>query len=604
MSRIILKQFPLIQSNQCGAVGLLTLVANGQMDKRSFSVNNRSRTLRNSESKHHFNRRLFNQIRHESNGRILKSPLGPCTPVPNENIVEYTYKNMDGWTEDPAATCAFSGRSYSYGMLRMLINRCAQALLGHCGLKPGEVVGLLLPNIPEYIIVCHGAMEAGLSVTFVNPLYTPDEIKRQFENAGVKMIITIPLLLEVATTIGPTIPGYKSTICIGGDDDPSKKIHGLMSLLSEGHEADLPEIHPDQLALLPYSSGTTGLPKGVMLSHKNLVANLVQGDHPALIGKITSRSGEKHKALTVLPFFHIYGFNGIMNICLRSGSHLITIPRFTPEDYIKALETYRPTFLFVVPSLLTFIASHPLITKEHLSSVEEITSGAAPLTEGLLQKFRQKIDNPEVMIRQGYGMTETSPVTFIMPKLTPPSKIGTIGILYPGTEAKVVSLTTGEALGTHKTGELLVRGPQVMMGYLNNETATSEAIDEEGWLHTGDVVYYDEDHYFYVVDRCKELIKVKGNQVSPTELENLILEIEGIVDAAVVGVPDDLAGEVPRAYVVTKPGQNLAEADIQKFVSSKVTHYKKLAGGVKFINAIPRNPSGKILRNELKIQNP
>lgn len=603
MSRIILKQVaqhPLIQSHQSGALGLLTLVSNGPMDKRQFSVN-RSRTPKSSYSKQQLIKKHFNQIRHGSSG-ALKSPVGACSPIPNENLTDHIYKNMEQWIEEPAATCASSGRTYTYGMLRMLINRCAQALLGHCGLKPGDVIGLLLPNIPEYIIICHGAMEAGLIVTFVNPLYTPDEIKRQFENAGVKMIATIPLLLEIATTIGPTLPGYKSTICIGGDDDPSKNVHGLMNLLSEGYEADLPNVHPDKLALLPYSSGTTGLPKGVMLSHKNLVANLVQGEHPSLIGDITTNTGEKHKALTVLPFFHIYGFNGIMNICLKLGSHLISLPRFTPEEYIKALETYRPTFLFVVPSLLLFLASHPQITKEHLSSVEAITSGAAPLTEGLLQKFRQKIDNPEVLIRQGYGMTETSPVTFIMPKLTPPSKIGTIGVLYPGTEAKIISLTTGEVLGPNKTGELLVRGPQVMMGYLNNEQATSEVIDEDGWLHTGDVVYYDEDHYFYIVDRCKELIKVKGNQVSPTELENLIMEIEGIVDAAVVGVPDDLSGEVPRAYVVTKPGQNLNEADIQKFVSSKVTHYKKLAGGVKFINSIPRNPSGKILRNELKIQ--
>ncbi|XP_050304061.1 uncharacterized protein LOC126741607 [Anthonomus grandis grandis] len=604
MSRIILKQISyrrLTQSNAIGPVGLLTLVSNGGAitDKRMFSISSKPST----QTKTFSSRRSFNQVRHGSVG-VVKSPFGACGPIPNEHVTQHIYRNVDQWMEDPAATCAVSGRSYTFGMLRMLVNRCAQALLGHCGLKPGEVVALLLPNIPEFIIVAHGAMEAGLTVTFVNPLYTPDEIKRQFENAGVKMIVTIPLLLEIATTIGPALQGYRSTICIGGDDDPSKNVHGLMSLLSEGYEADLPDIHPDQLALLPYSSGTTGLPKGVMLSHKNIVANMVQSDHDALIGNIATKDGQKHSTLTVLPFFHIYGFNGIMNICLRLGSHLISIPRFTPEDYLKALETYKPTYLFVVPSLLLFLASHPEVKKEHLASVEEITSGAAPLTEGLLQKFRQKFDNPNLMVRQGYGMTETSPVTFIMPKMTPPSKIGTIGILYPGTEARVISLSTGENLGTHQTGELLVRGPQVMMGYLNNEKATRETIDEDGWLHTGDVVYYDEDHYFYIVDRCKELIKVKGNQVSPTELENLILEIEGIIDAAVVGVPDELAGEVPRAYVVAKPGQNLNEDDIKKFVSSKVTHYKKLAGGVKFIQAIPRNPSGKIFRNELKIQNP
>ncbi|KAJ8986094.1 hypothetical protein NQ317_003389 [Molorchus minor] len=590
---IIFRQRGVVQNFQNGMLSVLPVGITNRQQQFSTSPRSKKNLMRI--------QRVGRDISRASSGGIVKSPLGPCPKIPNENLVEYIFKNVDNWIEEPATTCGATGRSYSFGMLRMLINRCAQALLGHCGMKSREVVGLLLPNIPEFPIVCHGAIEAGLCVTFVNPLYTPDEIKRQFENAGVKMIITVPLLLEVATTIGPSLPGYRSTICVGGEDDLANNVHGLQSLLTAGHESELPGINPRELALLPYSSGTTGLPKGVMLSHYNLVGNLVQGDNPAIINPIT-KNGGRHKALTVLPFFHIYGFNGIMNICLKDGCHIITIPRFSPEDYVKALVTYKPTMLFVVPSLLMFLATHPAVTADHLASVEQVQSGAAPLTEGLLQKFREKITRPDVIIRQGYGMTESSPVTFCMPRLTPPSKIGTIGIPYPGTEAKIISLINGETLGTHQSGELLVRGPQVMMGYLNNEQATAETIDEDGWLHTGDVAYYDEDCYFYVVDRCKELIKVKGNQVSPTELENLILDIEGIVDAAVVGIPDTLAGEVPRAYVVRKSGLNINEEDIQRLVNSKVTHYKKLVGGVKFIESIPRNPSGKILRNELKLQ--
>lgn len=563
-----------------------------------FSITNSKQASIFSSSKLQTNSQIFTR---NSSGGVISSPLGPAAKIPNQSLVEYVFKDAEQWMENPAMTCAATGRSYTFGMLRMLINRCAQALLGHCGMKPREVVGLLLPNIPEFAIVCHGAIEAGLTVTFVNPLSTPDEIKRQFQNAGVKMIITVPLLLDVVLTVLPSLQGYKSTICIGGEDDVSKRVHGLKTLLTAECEYDLPGINPRELTLLPYSSGTTGLPKGVMLSHYNLIANLVQGEHPTMVDK-TAKDGSPHKVLTVLPFFHIYGFNGILNICIRDGANLITIPRFTPEDYIKALVTYRPTFLFVVPSLMLFLASHPAVKSEHLASVEGVQSGAAPLTEGLLQKFKEKIDRPDVLIRQGYGMTESAPVTFCMPRLTPPSKIGTIGIPYPGTEAKVISLTTGETLGSHQSGELLVKGPQIMMGYLNNEESTAETIDEDGWLHTGDVAYYDEDCYFYIVDRCKELIKVKGNQVSPTELENLILEIEGILDAAVVGIPDSLAGEVPRAYVVRKPDVNINEDDIQRLVNSKVTHYKKLAGGVKFIESIPRNPSGKILRNELRLQ--
>ncbi|RZB41320.1 uncharacterized protein BDFB_006543 [Asbolus verrucosus] len=543
--------------------------------------------------------KLHNQDRSLSSG-VVQSPLGPCKKIPSENVVEFIFKNNENWIEEPAATCGVSGRSFTFGMLRMLINRCAQALLGHCGMRPREVVGLLLPNIPEYIIVSHGALEAGLTVTFVNPLYTPDEIKRQFENAGVKMIVTIPLLLEVATTIAPQLRDYRTTICIGGDDDPLNNVHGLQSLLSAGHASDIPGINPREIAILPYSSGTTGLPKGVMLSHYNLVANLIQGEHPAL-EDVESREGKRHTVLTALPFFHIYGFNGILNMCLKNGVHIVSIPKFTPEDYIKTLVKYKPTFVCVVPSLLLFLATHPAVTKDHLSSIEAVQSGAAPLTEGLLQKFRQKVGRDDILIRQGYGMTESAPVTFCMPKLTPASKIGTIGIPYPGTEAKIISLKDGEELGTHKSGELLVRGPQLMMGYLNNEQATAETIDEEGWLHTGDVAYYDEDHYFYIVDRCKELIKVKGNQVSPTELENLLLEMPGVADAAVVGIPDALADEIPRAFVVRHPGSSINEDDVLLYVNPKVVNYKKIAGGVKFVESIPRNPSGKILRNELKI---
>ncbi|XP_017768016.1 PREDICTED: probable 4-coumarate--CoA ligase 3 [Nicrophorus vespilloides] len=545
--------------------------------------------------------KLGRQQRRSLSGGIITSPLGSTIKVPPVNLVDYVWSKSDQWIEKPAATCAASGRSYTYGMMRMLISRFSQALLGHCGMKPGEVVGILLPNIPEYIITCHGAMEAGLVVTFVNPLYTPDEVKRQFENAGVKLIITFPLLVEVATTVGSQLPNYKTSICVGGEDDKANNVHGLQSLLMAGHEAELPGISPIETCLLPYSSGTTGLPKGVMLSHYNLVSNLTQGDNPALLEELNNAE-KQEKVLTVLPFFHIYGFNGIMNLVLREGLHMITLPKFTPEEYIQALATHKPEYLFVVPSLMLFLASHPAVTKEHLASIKSVTSGAAPATEGLLQKFREKVGRDDITIRQGYGMTESSPVTIFMPLMTPRSKIGTVGVLLPGTEAKIQSLVTGEVLGTHQPGELLVKGPQIMSGYLNNEKATAETIDEEGWLHTGDVAYYDEDSYFYIVDRCKELIKVKGNQVSPTELENLILEIDGIIDVAVVGIPDTLAGEVPRAFVVKKPGSTITEDDVLLYVNPKVTHYKKIAGGIKFIESIPRNPNGKILRNELKIK--
>lgn len=569
----------------------------------SFGLQNKFWRYSISNKKYFFkeNKYTFLQLRnqsHISREFIVESPLGKGKPLQNVNLVDYVFENSQKNLENPSMTCGATGRSYNHGMMLMLVDRFAQAVLEHCRMKPREVVGLLLPNIPEFVIVCHGALKAGLTVTFVNPLYTADEIGRQFQNAEVKLIVTVPQLLDVALTVGEKLIGYKGVICVGGNNDVAKRVFGLESLLTEGYEHELPGINPKELALLPYSSGTTGLPKGVMLSHFNLVSNLIQYDEPAIM--LDEKPGEQMKIFTVLPFFHIFGFNGILNNALRNNYHLISIPRFSPEDYIKCLEEYQPTTLFVVPSLVTFLTSSPQVKPEHLASVELVQSGAAPLGEGLSQRFSQKFGD-HILIRQGYGMTESSPVTIIMPKSTPPSKHNTIGVLIPKTQAIVLDLVTGEPLGPNKPGELYVRGPQIMMGYLNNEKATNETIDENGWLRTGDVAYYDADKYFFIIDRCKELIKVKGNQVSPTELENLLLEIPGVIDAAVVGIPDALSDEVPKAFVVKNPNANLTDMDVIKYVNSRVVHYKKLTGGVLFLESIPRNPSGKILRNQLKV---
>ncbi|CAH2090448.1 unnamed protein product [Euphydryas editha] len=368
------------------------------------------------------------------------------------------------------------------------------------------------------------------------------------------------------------------------------------------HEADLPTVDCEDVCLIPYSSGTTGLPKGVMLTHRNLVSNLKQVQAPKMM-KYEGEKGKGDVVLTVPPFFHIYGFNAILNYNLLLGYHIVSIPKFTPEDYIKCLVKYQPTTLFVVPSLLAFLATHPMVKKEHLQSVEAIMIGAAPTTDSMLEKFLLKCEKTKDQIKllQGYGMTESSPVTLLTPYEYPYSKIGSVGQLVLSTQARVLSLSSGEALGPHQSGELCLRGPQIMKGYWNNEKATKETIDSEGWLHTGDVAYYDDDHYFYIVDRTKELIKVKGNQVSPTEIESVIMEQPEVADVAVVGIPDSLAGEVPKAFVVLKPNHKLTEKQVYDVVAQKLTKYKHLEGGVVFLDVIPRNAAGKIMRNELKV---
>ncbi|KAJ0176045.1 hypothetical protein K1T71_008219 [Dendrolimus kikuchii] len=546
-------------------------------------------------------RSFATQTAPDVDSKYLTSPWGEIT-VGKETLPEFVFAECDSWADKPAVTCGTSGRAYDYGMLRMLVDRCANALSGHLRLQPGERIGLILPNIPEFAVLIHGAMKAGLVVTFANPLYTAEETSRQFSDCNVKAIATIEMFMPVAKEVSKTLKDYKGTIWVGGEDDEAQGVYGLRSLLMADHKADLPKPNCEEVCLIPYSSGTTGMPKGVMLTHKNLVSNLKQVQCPKMM-KYGGEKGKDEIVLTVPPFFHIYGFNGILNYNISLGFHLVSMPRFTPEDYIKCLVEYQPTTLFVVPSLLAFLATHPMVRKSHLQSVETIMVGAAPTTDTILEKFLLKCEKTkdEIKLLQGYGMTESSPVTLMTPYTYPYNKVGSCGQLVPSTQARVISLTTGEMLGPHKSGELLLRGPQVMKGYWNNEGATQQTIDTEGWLHTGDVAYYDEDHYFYIVDRTKELIKVKGNQVSPTEIESIIMERPEVADVAVVGVPDALAGEVPKAFVVLKPNHKLTEKEVYDVVAKKLIKYKHLEGGVVFIDAIPRNIAGKILRNELKV---
>lgn len=533
---------------------------------------------------------------------IVESLYGPVE-IPKMCATDYIFDGVQADAEKPAVTCGSSKRSYNFGMIYEMTRRMARALLAQkgCALRKKEVVGIILPNLPEYVPAVHGSLMAGLTATFANPLYTPEEICRQFENADVRLVITLPVLLPVAQIYKSHAKKYRGTICIGGKHDVAENVFGFQQLLMEDHQATLPVINPADTAILPYSSGTTGLPKGVELTHNNLVANLAQGSHPEFCKfNRPEYAGKTETILTIPPFFHIYGFNAILNSCLKLRNHLVSIPRFIPEDYIQCLVEYRPQFLFVVPSLMLFLATHPKVTEDHLASVETVLVGAAAASLQLQEKFKQKCGR-DVDIAQGYGMTESSPVTLCTTHKYDLSKVGTCGRLYPNTEAKIVSLTDGSNLGAHQSGELYIRGPQIMKGYFNNEKATKETVDADGWLHTGDVAYYDQDGFFYIVDRTKELIKVKGNQVSPTELENLILELPEVSDVAVTGIADENAGELPRAYVVVKQGQSLEEDTVVQHVKQRVVRYKQLAGGVVFVKEIPRNAGGKVLRHQLHL---
>jgi acyl-CoA synthetase (AMP-forming)/AMP-acid ligase II len=344
------------------------------------------------------------------------------------------------------------------------------------------------------------------------------------------------------------------------------------------------------LAVLPYSSGTTGLPKGVMLSHRNLVAHNVQIE--AQQDATCPVKGDR--MIAVLPFFHIFGMTVNMNLGLTNGAALIIVPGFDPRLFLSLIQQHRITSAYLVPPSILFLAENPLVDEFDISSLQYILSGAAPLGKEQILAVSKRIDCP---VHQGYGLTETSPVTHRIPDLSPLVKHGTVGVLMPNTEAMIIDTETTDPLAVNETGELLLRGPQVMLGYLDNREATAATLDADGWLHTGDIACVDEDGYFKIVDRLKEMIKYKGYQVAPAELEALLLSHPAVADVAVIPLPDKEAGEVPKAFIVLQ--QEISAEAIKGWVAEKVAPYKKIRQ-IEFIEQIPKSPSGKILRRMLR----
>ena len=343
----------------------------------------------------------------------------------------------------------------------------------------------------------------------------------------------------------------------------------------------------EDLVALPYSSGTTGLAKGVELTHRNLVANIAQLDPVVPLER-----GEA--MLAVLPFFHIYGLQVLMNGALAAGATVVTMPRFDLEGFLDLASRHKIRRGIVVPPIVLALAKHPLVDSYDLSSVRQLFSGAAPLGAELAAEAASRLGCEVV---QGYGMTELSPVTHATPDGQ--GQPGTIGVLVPDTECRVVDPDTGGDLGVGEDGEIWVRGPQVMRGYRNNPQATADTIDADGWLHTGDIGHVDANGHFTIVDRLKELIKYKGFQVPPAELEALVVTHPAVSDVAVIGIPDDEAGEVPKAFVVLQPGADATAEEIQAFVAERVAHFKQVRD-VEFVDAIPKSASGKILRRMLR----
>eukprot|EP00092_Neocalanus_flemingeri_P002290 GFUD01002443.1.p1 GENE.GFUD01002443.1~~GFUD01002443.1.p1 ORF type:complete len:584 (-),score=184.68 GFUD01002443.1:183-1730(-) len=506
--------------------------------------------------------------------------------IPDLTFSQLCWSREEMFRDKLALVDAVSGEGLTFSEARSLA-KCFGSGLVRMGGQPGDVVAIVLPNMPEYATVFMGAAEAGFVITTLNPTYTPGEIKGQLLNSETAYIVTTHLLLQ---KVKEATEGTNIRIILIGDQTDKTCISFEDLLKDQGDLIDSQPSTPGSVLVLPYSSGTTGVPKGVQLTHRNLVAQMAQLAHPEV--KVVDM---EQVTVCVLPMYHIFAMNVTMSSMLWHGGKTVTVPMFEPNMFLKTLLDYRPTTLHLAPPLVGFLANHPAVTQDHLASLQTIVVGAAPAGQALIDLFHKRASH--VRFREGYGMTEMSPaVTFT--RITTEKTGGSTGQLLPNTSMKVIDLTTGEERGPGQTGELCFQGPQVMPGYLKNEKATAETLID-GWIHTGDIGYFDEDGKVFIVDRKKELIKVKGLQVAPAELENLIRSLTGVQDVAVIGVPDERAGEVPRAYVV-KGQEKLKESDVKEFVSKALSKHKHLLGGVEFVKEIPKSAAGKILRKDLK----
>jgi 4-coumarate--CoA ligase len=516
----------------------------------------------------------------------------PDVEIPNLSVYEYLFGSLDDSDRDRVALVdGASGATTSYGQLLSQIDGVAGVLAAR-GATPGTAIGLLCPNAPAFAVVFHGILRAGAIVTTINSLYTAEEIANQLTDSGATWLITVSPLLAGATKAAAAVGIDADHLIVldGADGHPS-----LRDLLAQ--QAAPPEVHIDpatQIAVLPYSSGTTGQPKGVMLTHRNLVANVAQSN--GVIGL-----GREDVVLAVLPFFHIYGLTVLLNYALKGRSSLVTMPRFDLPEFLRLIQEQRCTWVFIAPPIAVALAKHPMVDDFDLSSVEVIFSGAASLDATLAGTVASRLG---CKVRQGYGMTELSPVSHAIPVGRGDVSLSSIGFALPNQECRIIDPETGEDIeqpttGISAPGELLCRGPNVMIGYLGNEQATADTLTEDGWLHTGDIATVDANGVFAIVDRLKELIKYKGYQVAPAVLEAVLLGHPQIADSAVIGVMDDDQQEIPKAFVVVQAGASLSEQDVIDYVAAHVAPHEKVRR-VEFVEVIPKSSSGKILRKDLR----
>lgn len=530
---------------------------------------------------------------------IHQSPFQPVSIPTDASLFDFVFRNAAKFGNKTAFTDGLTDKAISFLELQMAVTRTA-AGLQQLGLKKGDVVAVWSPNSVEFVVAFHAIIAAGGTITTLNPAYTAPEVAHQIETAGAKWMMVDSTRLPKVADAQKT---YKLQEVFVFGDEVVDGCRTVASLQSDAPLTKVPLNSKEDVVAIPFSSGTTGLPKGVMLTHYNIIANLCQIEPEEVLGMTASDT-----LLAVLPFFHIYGMTVIMNLALVKGATCVVLPAFSPEAYLKCLKKHDVTVAHVAPPLVQFLAKSPVVSDYlPLPKLRQLFSGAAPLGEALSSEVKQRLGGT-LEVSQGYGMTEMSPVSHA--DSSTGSSLGSIGYLMPNMDCKIVDPETGkqQPVGTRAdAGELWLRGPNIMKGYHNNVEATKECIDEEGYLHTGDIVYVDNKGCYYVVDRLKELIKVKGFQVAPAELEALLVKHPQVADAAVIGVPAEKYGgregdgEVPKAFVIRRPNATLTQEELADWISPQITAYKRISkSAIAFVESVPKSASGKILRKDLR----
>ena len=504
-------------------------------------------------------------------------------PIPDISLVQYFRDAVAARAGEIAVIDGPTGRSYTFGQLLDHSASIAHGLIAR-GVRPGDRVAFICPNLPEVALAYHGALAAGAVAMMVNPLSTPDELAKYFKVGSPRIAIAAAPLVGAIQSVAPGLP----VIALG--DAPGAE--PLTALLGGPTAPPAVAIAPDAVAVMPYSSGTTGFPKGVMLTHRNIIAQCLAIESVTDTELIVAGSA----VLAVLPFFHIYGIMAFLTFGLMRGARLIAIPRFDLEQYVQLARRHEVPVLHVVPPILLALAKYP--GELHLPQLRAALVGAAPLSAELAAEFTQRTG---AMVYQAYGMTEVSGASHLGSLDPARNKPGSAGGLIGNAEARVVSPETGADVAPGERGEIWVRGPFMMKGYFEDPAATAQTIDRDGWLHTGDIGYVDVDGDFWVVDRVKELIKYKGMQVAPAELEAVLLQHPAVADCAVYPQPDAEAGEIPKAAVVLKRGASATADELMQFVAARVSPHKRVRA-LRLVDAIPKSASGKILRRVLVAQ--